>query len=122
MLVWNEADAIACLETLPEIDEDAVSYGFTIVRDGLRLELTVFPYASDVCISLFRDGVAEPVFDVTLLDCGGMRHVTDQSSERLEFAPAKCFGSRYDGRSPPPYGVSVAVKPSIQLRLFSYPA
>ncbi len=122
MLVWNEADVAACLETLPEIDEDATSFAYTVAKDGLRLELTVFPDPGDIYVSLFRDGVDDPVFDVALLDCAGIRHVDDRPPERLEFAPAKSFERRYDGESPPPFGLSVSVTPTIRLRLFSHAA
>lgn len=119
MLVWDDADFIACLETLPVVGEYEVSHAFTVAGDGLRLEIVVFQHDGDVSIRLLRDGLERPVFEVTLLDCQGVRYVRDKAGERLEFAPSKCFGSRYDGRSPLPFGVSVSVKPSIQLRMFS---
>ncbi len=122
MLVWNEADVISCLEVLPEVGEDETAHAFTVARDGLRLEITIFQYDGDVAISLFRDGVADPVFDVTLLGCQGIRLVKDPAAEHLEFAPAKCLGGRYDGESPPSCGIFVSVRPSIRLRLFSHAA
>ena len=51
-LVWDEADFIACLEVLPDIEEYGVSHIFRTEKDGLRLELTVFQFAGDICISL----------------------------------------------------------------------
>lgn len=119
MLVWDEADVTACLETAPVVGDYEVSHAFTVAGDGLRLEIVIFQHEGDVSIRLFRDGREQPVFEVTLLDCSGVRYVRDKSGERLEFAPSKCFGSRYDGRSPLPFGISVSVKPGIQLRMFS---
>src|SRR5262245_55835430 len=100
MLVWDETDVIACLEVLPVVGDHAVSYTFSLRRDGLRLELTIYPYDRDVCISLHRCGIDVPTFDVKLIDCDGVRYVNDTRGEYLEFAPSKCFGGRYDGLAP----------------------
>lgn len=118
MLVWDETDFIACLETVPAVDPYGTAYRFTVAKGGLRLEITVCQYDGDVAILLFRDGIEDAVLELNLLDCSGVRYLNDKAGERLEFAPAKCFGSRYDGLSPPPFGVAVSVKPAIRLRLF----
>lgn len=118
-LPWNESDFAACLEVLPEVEEYGVSYTYRVRRDGMRLELTVYPYASDVYVELFRDGVDSAVFEMKLIACSGARYVNDDQGEYLEIAPANVFGNRYDGYSPIPYGVRVWVKPSISMRLFS---
>lgn len=117
-LVWNETDFIACLEVLPEIEEYGISYAFRVLRHGLRLELTVYPYDSDIYITLYREGIQPPVLDMKLLDCGGTRYVNDERGEYLEFAPAKVFGDRYDGESVIPLGVRIAVNPCISIHLF----
>ncbi len=122
MLVWNEADFISCLECVPEVGEDALSHRFVVIQDGVTLEVAVWQYDGDVAIKLMRADSDTPLFDVSLMDCAGARLVEDAAGARLEFAPAKAFGSRYDGRSPSPFGISVAVKPAIAIRLFSYNA
>ena len=53
-----------------------------------------------------------------LLECSGVRYVKERSFEYLEFAPAKCFGSRYGGESLIPYGVRVYANPSIRIELY----
>lgn len=121
MLVWDEADFVACLETVPVVSEYETSHSFTIAKDGLTLEIVVFQYDGDVSITLTRDGVEQPVFEVTLIDCHGTRYVNDKRGERLEFAPCRAAGSRYDGTSPLPFGLSVSVRPSIKLQMFSQP-
>lgn len=118
MLVWDETDFITCLETVPVVGEHGVSHTFTVTKSGLRLEIVVRQYDGDVSIRLFRDGVEDAVLELTLLDCSGARYVNDKAGERLEFAPAKCFGRRYDGLSPLPFGVTVSAKPTIRLRMF----
>ena len=118
MLVWNETDFTACLETVPVVGDSDTSHTFIVADSGLRLELTVFQFDGDVSIRLFRDGLTTAIFDLTMMDCAGARYVNDKNGERLEFAPANSIEGRYDGQSAPPFGVSIAVKPSIQLRFF----
>jgi hypothetical protein len=118
MLVWDETDFITCLETVPVVAEYGVSHSFSVADDGVRLEIVVHQYDGDVSIRLFRDGTENTLFDLTLIDCSGVRFVNDKAGERLEFAPAKCFGSRYDGLSPIPFGISVSVKPGIRIPIF----
>jgi hypothetical protein len=117
-LSWNEADFAACLEVLPVIEEDGISYLYRVIRDGMRLELTVYPYASDIYVDFFREGAEGAVFEMKLIECSGTRYVNDERGECLEFAPAKVFGNRYDGISSIPHGVRLSVKPSISIRLF----
>ena len=118
MLVWNPTDFLQCLEVEPVVDDNEISHLYILERDGIRLTLTVFQYDGDVYITLDRAGANRPIFDMKLLRCAGARYVRDQRGEYLEFAPAKCFGKRYDGESPIPYGVRVAVRPSISITLF----
>jgi hypothetical protein len=118
-LVWNESDFAACLEVLPAIEEYGISYRYRVVRDGMRLELTVYPYDSDIYVDLFREGVEGAVFEMKLTECSGTRYVNDERGEYLEFAPAKVFGNRYDGIGSIPHGVRISVEPSISIRLFA---
>jgi hypothetical protein len=120
-LVWNETDFAACLEVLPEVEEYGVDYIYRVNRSGLRLELSVYPYDGDIHIDLFREGVDCPVFAMKLIECSGTRYVNDDRGEYLEFAPARVFGSRYDGTSVIPFGVRLSVNPCISIRLFSAP-
>ena len=118
-LVWNEYEFIECLGVVPEVEEYETAHYFKVEKDGLRLEMSVFQYAGDVYLDLYRDGVETPIFKMRLLNCAGARYVCDRNGrEVLEFAPAKSFGSRYDGRSPLAFGVRLAVTPHIQIELF----
>jgi hypothetical protein len=118
MLIWNSYDFMACLEVIPETDEYETFHTYRIEHAGIRLVLTVFQYAGDVHLSVYSQGVDQPIFEMKLLGCSGARYVNDDRGEYLEFAPAKCFGNRYDGESPIPYGLQVAVRPNICVRLF----
>jgi hypothetical protein len=117
-LTWNETDVLSCLEVAPEAGEYEVSYHYQVFRLGLRLDLGIYPFASDVYLSLFREGVENPIFEMKMIGCSGIRYIHDERGEYLEFAPAKVFGTRYDGCSPIPYGVRLSVNPCLSIRFF----
>jgi hypothetical protein len=120
MLVWNEYEFIECLEVIPERDEEyETNHVFRVAKDGLKLILTIYQYSGDVYLDLLRDEVDEPVFQMRLIGCPGARYVsTKAGNEYLEFAPSKSFGNRYDGKSPIPIGVRIAVNPHIKIELY----
>jgi len=117
--VWNEYEFIECLGVLPEVSEYDDSRTFKVERDGLRLELNVSQYDGDIILDLFREGVEPHVFFMRLMGCEGARYVRDKGGDFIEFAPAKSFGSRYDGRTPAPFGFRVSVNPHIKIEPFS---
>ena len=118
--VWNQYEFIECLGVLPEVDEEfGTCHTFKVERDGLRLELSVFEDAGDVCVGLYREGVEPPVFSMTLFGCEGARYVKDKQGEFIEFAPAGSFGVRYDGETVAPYGFRVSVNPHIHVEPFA---
>ena|SRR5215212_1586746 len=117
--VWNEYEFIECLGVLPEVSEYDDSRTFKVERDGLRLELSVSQYDGDIFLNIFREGVEPHVFFMRLTGCGGARYVRDKGGDFIEFAPAKSFGSRYDGRTPAPFGFRVSVNPHITIEPFS---
>jgi hypothetical protein len=116
--VWNQYEFIECLGVLPAVEEYETHHSFEVEKDGLRLHLSVFQYGGDVYIDLYREGVEAAVFSVRLLESEGARYVSGKGGEFLEFAPAKSFGTRYDGASAIPFGVRVAVNPHIRVELF----
>jgi hypothetical protein len=118
MFEWNPTDVLAILEAIPEVEEYEISFTYNVTRDGLRLHLVIRPYDRTVIVELYREGFIRPAFAARILDCPGCRAVNDARGEYLEFAPARCFGNRYDGESPIPYGFRVAVNPSISVTLY----
>ncbi|MFH1266428.1 MAG: Ypar14, superfamily integron cassette, partial [Planctomycetota bacterium] len=63
MLTWNPTDVLSCLGVLPTEEEDGISHAYSVAKDGMRLDLTVFQYDGDVYITLSREGVEAPVVD-----------------------------------------------------------
>jgi hypothetical protein len=120
-LRWNETDFLACLAVEPTIDEYETGYHYTVIKHGLRLELSVFPFSSDICITVHREDVERPVIDFTITNCSGTRYVNDSRGEFLEFAPSQVFGNRFDKDFVIPVGVRLSVKPSICIEVFVRP-
>ncbi len=71
MLTWNQYEFTECLEVLPEVGEYENHHTFRVEKDDLRLELTVFQYAGDVYLDLYREGAESSIFQMRLLDCPG---------------------------------------------------
>ena len=120
-LKWDETDFLTCLEVQPTIDEYETGYHYSVSKDGLRLELGVFPFSRDIDMTVYRDGVERPVIDFKILDCSGTRYVNDSRGEFLEFAPSQVFGNRFQRDYVIPVGVRLSVKPSICIELFARP-
>jgi hypothetical protein len=120
-LKWDATDFLTCLEVPPTVDEFEAGYHYSVSKDGLRLELAVFQFDSDICIAVYRDGVERPVIDVRIKDCSGTRYVNDSRGEFLEFAPSQVFGERFQRDYVIPVGVRLSVKPSICIELFAHP-
>ncbi len=118
-LVWDEIEFTTCLEVLPTIEEDGISYFYVVEKDGLKLEFSVYPYSRDIYFTLYRSGVERPVIDFRLLNCSGTKYVRDQHGEFLEFAPAQVFGDRFHTDFVIPVGVQLSVKPSISILFFA---
>ncbi|MCI0332384.1 MAG: hypothetical protein L0228_04075 [Planctomycetes bacterium] len=118
-LDWDESDFISALEVLPTIDEYEEGRHFVVVKDGLRLLLSVFPHTSDFAISVFRVGIERPAITLRVNDCRGTRHTKDDYEEYLEFLPSRI--DHPDDLTRAPYGLQVPfcirlrVKPTISL-------
>jgi hypothetical protein len=117
-LIWDETEFITCLEVLPTVEEYGTQYAYVVEKDGLKLELSIYPLCGDVYITLYRDGIEHPIIDFRLLNCSATKYVQDMRGEFLEFAPAQVFGDRYQKDFVIPVGVQLAVKPSISVSLF----
>lgn len=118
MLVWDETDVLTVLETIPEIEEDGIWHYYSVQKNSLELKIYIYQYDGDIKFELSSDGIESPIFHMQLCDCSGVLRTLDSSGEYLDFAPAKCFGSRYDGISSIPFGVRVRIKPTINVSLY----
>jgi len=108
MLEWDKTEFIECLEVIPEDFEEDVHGPFSVFRvkkDGLELELTVFPYEDDVRFRIFKDGSKEPFFKYQIMDCKSAKFINEKkyNFEQLEFV------NKADMK------IVVSVKPKIKL-------
>ena len=118
MLVWDETDVMEVLEVLPEVEDYRVWHRYVVCKEGLELDVTIHQYDGDIQFQMRAEGLERPVFSLRMIDCPGIARKSDKTGEYLEFAATRCFGSRYDGEEPIPYGVRVYIKPNISVSLF----
>ncbi len=85
MIEWTPEDVLACLETVPAVDEEGTSYRYTLNRDGLVLALEIWPYASDVWLAVRLAEQPEPMLDLRMEGCREIRYLRESSREELYF-------------------------------------
>lgn len=81
MLKWNEADLTEYFGVVAKFHEDAYSHSFEVSRDGIRLLVTLFDLENTVYVSIFRDGLNEPLFTVRRELCTHV-HITKSPNLR----------------------------------------
>ena len=118
MLNWDETDVLTVLEVIPEQEVDGIWHRYVVEKDGIQLVLTVNQYDGDVKFELTNIANGGILFSMQLIDCSGVNRIDNESGEYLEFAPSRCFGSRYDDWKSIEFGVRVSIKPSINISIF----
>lgn len=116
MLVWDETDILTVLEVEPEVEEHGIRHFFNVTKNNITLNLTIYQYDGDIRIELLND--KNKLFYMEVIDCPAIKRTFEKGNEWLDIAPAKCFGSRYDGESTIPYGVRISIKPNIKVQLY----
>src|SRR5436190_19879278 len=84
MLKWDETDLTEFFGVVATFHDDAHSHSFEVSRDGLRLLVTFFDLENAVYVSIFRDGLPEPLFTVRRELCSHA-HITQDAHFR------RCF-------------------------------
>jgi hypothetical protein len=119
--VWEPLGFIEALGVLPVANEEGTCYLYKVLRQGLTLDLTVWPLDGDVCIELTCAQQRQPLLKVNLLSCPSARVLRDKHGQYIEFAATKAFAGRYDETSAAPYGFRLWLDPFVQVEPFSYP-
>jgi hypothetical protein len=85
MIEWSPVDVLTCLETEPAVDEneDCPSHRYTLSRDGVVLELEIWPYHYDVSLTIRLQ--SETLVDLCMKGCREIRYVRDGAREALHF-------------------------------------
>lgn len=89
MLNWDETDFIECLEVIPEVIEDDTGepcHVFTVAKNGIELEVTVFSFDEDVSFRIFRQGESHALFEYQIIACQSITlEQDDNGQEYLSF-------------------------------------
>lgn len=120
-LAWDPLAFLDALGVAPVEDEEGICYQYKAHRQGVTLELKVWPLDGDVSIELTCERQVQPLLKVNLLGCPAARVLHEKRGQYIEFAAAKAFGSRYDETSAAPYGFRLWLDPFIQVEPFTYP-
>lgn len=96
------------------LDEDACSYTYSLYRDGLRLEFTIFPIVGAVSTDLFRDGISEPIATSRLRDCTHSRLVSWGAHHCLEIGRPE--HPTWEIGAPLAWGLRLFVEPHFRLQ------
>jgi hypothetical protein len=118
MFKWDETDFTESFGVVATFHDDAHSNSFEISRDGLRLLVTLFDLEGAVYVSIFRDGLAEPLFTVRRELCTHA-HITETAGFRRCFEAGTAKHPVTDMGVPPflARGVRVYVEPQFQVEL-----
>ena len=118
MLKWDETDLTAFFGVVATFHDDAHSHEFEVSRDGLRLLVTLFDLEGAVYVSIFRDGLAEPLFTVRRELCTHA-HITETAGFRRCFEAGAPKHPVTDMGVPPllARGVRVYTEPQFQVEL-----
>jgi hypothetical protein len=119
---WSEADLTEFFGVVSKYHNDPFSYSFEVSRDGLRLLVTLYEFESSVYVSIFRDGLSEPLFTVRRFLCTHA-HITDSTNFRRCFE-AGATELQVTNMGIPPIlsrGVRVFIEPQFQIELIEQP-
>ena len=116
-------DFVECLGVVPDEAEDG-SLLFRVEKDGLRLDVTVFPHAAsvepggDFYIDLYRDGADSPLFFTKIYQSPGARHVRHPNGWGCLEVAAPCRNSYFEEEWLVPMGARIRVNPGISVEMF----
>lgn len=133
---WNELDFLDCFGVEPSVEDYGVLHSYEILREGLRLLVTVGQLESLIYVSLFRGNCDDAVFAFVLYARGAARFINDQRGRFLGIedcivAPSRFWCNRVGDvfgsgdvfdREHFPYSVTatIAVDPDIRIALVDY--
>ena len=115
-LVWDKTDFLGYLQVEPEVGEYEVEYRYKVSQLPLRLLLSVFHYAGDVCITVFCDPI-----EWAVVDAGNPRSSWSPSGESNVETTSSLWPPSFWGGGTMgigyPYGVRLFVRPDIRVEL-----
>jgi hypothetical protein len=118
MLKWSEIDLTEFFGVAATFHDDAHSHEFEISGNGLRLLVTLYDLEGAVCVSIFRDGLAKPLFTVQRELCTHA-HITETTGFRRCFEAGAPKHPVTEMGVPPllARGVRIYIEPQFQVEL-----
>ena len=116
---WDPTDLLECLEVEPNVDKDGVEHSYEIIRDGLKLLISVFQYDGDVYFSLMRENEHNlTIVSLKINQCPEIIFKKFGKEEYLEFSPGRQKLESFDKKNSITKGVRVKIRPDIKLELY----
>ena len=94
-LKWNECDFIECLGVLPQTDEYFCSHSFVVIKDNLKLELTLWQYESLVSISLSKENRQAAFLTLYFIVREAVKFLNEKGFSALKFCDCVFVESRF---------------------------
>lgn len=116
-LRFEEHEFVRFFGVISPLDEDSCSYSYTVKRDGMRLDFTLFPIDGDVYADIYRDSVTEPIIRYRLQGSTHTRFVYTGSTQSLEIGRPRRATSEED--APLCWGLRLTVDPHLKLELIN---
>ena len=119
MIEWDPTDLLECLEVEPAVDKSGVEHTYEVIKDGLKLIISVFQYDGEVYFSLMRENETEhTIIDLKINQCPEITFSKFGKCEQLDFHPGRQRIEKFDKSYSITKGVRVQIKPDIKIELY----
>jgi len=118
MLAFDETDLLEFFCVEPKTGEHGIWQTYSVTKDGITLEFTVYPYDSEVILLLRREHSTDSLFRAHIVGSEGIKLRRDKVPT-LEVAPGGIFSYRFDSEYTIPYGFELSLEPDFRLWLFA---
>lgn len=116
---WDSTDLLECLEVEPSVDKDGVEHTYEVVKNGLKLLISVFQFDGDVYFSLMRENEEKStLITLKINQCPEIFFKKFGKDECLEFLPGRQDLESIDKASSITKGIRVRIHPDIKLELY----
>ena len=116
---WDPTDLLECLEVEPHVDKNGVEHSYEIIKNGLKLLISVFQYDGDVYFSIMREGETKStIITLKINQCPEIVFTKFGKDEYLEFLPGRQSLESFDKQNSITKGIRVRIHPDIKLELY----
>ena len=119
MIKWDPIDLLECLEVEPSTDTSGVEHSYVVIKNGLKLVISVFQYDGDVYFTLMReDEENHTIIDLKINQCPEITFSKSDNSECLNFHPGRQSIENFDKPYSITKGVKIQINPDIKVELY----